>query len=161
MQVLLHSTVSLSGNANGCRSAPDASFPHVSSFSPGHRMQLPCSSLSHGYLMSFLAGFLQRDPLVRGIPYSTPVDSLARCPACPHLKQLMKLMTARALAGGSLSLVTHLLAKWPSLLQSVHLTMFPPVPDFSLMERMVPSSSRDISIACDSKIDSPLLRTIV
>jgi hypothetical protein len=49
MQVLWQPTVSLSVNANGCRSIPNASFLHVSSSFPGHRMQLPgtyCCSLS-------------------------------------------------------------------------------------------------------------------
>jgi len=120
MQVLLQPAVSLSGNAKGCRSVPDACFPHVSSHFPGHRMQLPCSSLAHGYLMSFPEGILPRDPSVRRIPCSTPCrQSLVRCVARPHLEQLIKLMTARALAGGSPSLFTHLLAKWPSLLQIV------------------------------------------
>ena len=43
-------------------------------------------------------------------------------------------MTARALAGRNLSLDTYLLAMWPNLLQIVHLVVFPPGPDFSLME---------------------------
>jgi len=80
-------------------------------------------------------------------------------PNSPTFKTTHKIYCPRGWHGKPF--LTHLLARWPSLLQFVHLTVFPPAVDFSLIEEMAPSSSSNISTAWDSKIDSPLLRTMV
>lgn len=160
MQVKLQPTV-LPGDTTGCASASDVRFPKVPSSSSGHphaaSVELPCwrvpDVVPGRHSSAWPLG--PHDPL-----FDFCRQSLARCPARPHLKQLIKLMTARALAGGSLSLDKHWLAMWPNLLQIVHLAVFPQASDFSIMERMAPSSSRDTSTACGSKIDSSVLRTM-
>ena len=55
-------------------------------------------------------------------------------PCSPTLKTTHKAHDCPRVGRGNLSLDTHLLAMCPNLLQILHLGVFPPAPDFSLME---------------------------
>jgi hypothetical protein len=87
-------------------------------------------------------------------------QSLAKCVSPLQVKQLDIAFT---LALGNLLKLLHLLAVWPKLLYLIHLQGGPLAPevDLSFTERIALSSSSEISIACDRRMESPLLRTMV
>ena len=161
LQVILQPIAFSFRDTNCYASSPDARFPIASSTSSGHRMQLPWHFPAHGYLISFHDDLIPREPLVRTIPFSTSVDNLSRGVLLAQIFLTHKTHDCPRFGRGKPIIRQHLLAVWLNLLQFVHLTVFPPAPNFSMTERTASSSSRAIPTACDSKIDSPLLRTTI